>query len=89
MSMPSRLERELKNWSLRRRFRGIYGLLKEFTMIPQRIYFENLSLAERVRNVPGCVVECGVWRGGMSAGMGKVLGPGREYFRGIATGAGC
>ncbi|HTA29595.1 MAG TPA: TylF/MycF/NovP-related O-methyltransferase [Candidatus Cybelea sp.] len=80
MSVPRRLKRELKDWSQRRRFLGIYGLLKEFTMIKPRIYVENLALAERVRDLPGCVVECGVWRGGMSAGIGKVMGPQRDYF---------
>jgi O-methyltransferase len=80
MSIPRRLERKLKNWSDRRRLQSIYELVKEFTMIEPRVFAENLALAERVRDVPGCVVECGVWRGGMSAGMGKVLGPGRDYF---------
>lgn len=40
----------------------------------------NLAIAERVRDVPGCVVECGVWRGGMIAGLADVLGPDRTYF---------
>lgn len=49
-------------------------------MIPRSEYLNNLSLAERVRSLPGCVVECGVWRGGMSAGIGMVMGPDRDYF---------
>ncbi len=80
MSVPSRVQRKIKTWSQRRRLRSVYELLKEFTMIQPRVFVENLTLAELVREVPGCVVECGVWRGGMSAGMGKVLGPGRDYF---------
>ncbi|MEP6810360.1 MAG: TylF/MycF/NovP-related O-methyltransferase [Chthoniobacterales bacterium] len=49
-------------------------------MIPQEIYVDNLVLAERVAGLRGCVVECGVWRGGMSAGLATVLGPERDYF---------
>lgn len=48
-------------------------------MIPRSMFLDNLWLAERVRNIPGCVVECGVWRGGMSAGFCRVLGPERNY----------
>ena len=39
----------------------------------------NLELAGSV-TAPGCVIECGVWKGGSSAGMAEVLGPDREYF---------
>lgn len=49
-------------------------------MIPPALYAKNLQLAESVRHLPGCVVECGVWRGGMSAGLASVLGPDRNYF---------
>jgi O-methyltransferase len=49
-------------------------------MIPSDVYLENLLLAQRVRNVEGCVVECGVWRGGMIGGLATVLGPNRQYF---------
>ncbi len=49
-------------------------------MIPRASYLTNLQLASSVINVPGCVVECGVWRGGMSAGLVSVLGKERDYF---------
>lgn len=41
---------------------------------------DNLRLARRVSNVDGCVVECGVWRGGMTAALVSVLGAHRKYF---------
>lgn len=49
-------------------------------MIPVATYVRNLELAQRVRRVEGCVIECGVWRGGMIAGIAEILGPERQYF---------
>jgi O-methyltransferase len=49
-------------------------------MVSQSEFLVNLRLAESVKQTPGCVVECGVWRGGMSAGIGTVLGPDRTYL---------
>jgi O-methyltransferase len=49
-------------------------------MIPIDSYVENLFLARQVAKLDGCIVECGVWRGGMMAGISTVLGPDREYF---------
>jgi O-methyltransferase len=44
----------------------------------------NLELCERFKDVKGCIVECGVWRGGMSAAMAEVLGYERTYIFSIA-----
>ena len=49
-------------------------------MVPQDYYITNLVLAEQVKKIKGCVVECGVWRGGMIAGVARTLGPSRNYF---------
>lgn len=49
-------------------------------MIHEAAYVNNLELCARFSAIPGCVVECGVWRGGMIAGMAEVLGAGRQYF---------
>ena len=64
----------------RRRWRRIYRECHEFTMISEPSFLDNLRLAEMVRHVPGCIVECGVWRGGMSAGLCRLLGDGRCYY---------
>jgi len=49
-------------------------------MVPQNSYTGNLHLAMKVKNIPGNIVECGTWRGGMIAGIADVLGPDRHYF---------
>ena len=57
-------------------------------MVKERRYVTNLELALEIRNLPGAVVECGVWRGGMIAGIASLLGNERRYhlfdsFRGL------
>jgi O-methyltransferase len=63
----------LQSWRLYRKHR-------RNTMTHGTTYISNLLLARSVLDVPGCVVECGVWRGGMIAGIAEVLGPDRDYF---------
>jgi len=60
--------------------RFLYRKYRDFTMAPSKVFFRNMLIVDRVRHVKGCVVECGVWRGGMSAGMAEVLGPERTYL---------
>lgn len=43
-------------------------------------FWHNLLIVDQRRHVQGCVIECGVWRGGMSAGIAEVLGADSEYF---------
>jgi hypothetical protein len=43
-------------------------------------YCANLRLAERFRHLPGAVVECGTWKGGMIAGLACVFGARRAYY---------
>jgi O-methyltransferase len=59
---------------------AIHAKYAAFTMIPRFEYILNLQLVERVRAIPGAVVECGAWRGGMIAGIAEVLGDSREYI---------
>jgi O-methyltransferase len=62
----------------------LYRKYRERTMVPPLAYAENLALMARALDDPaldgGGIVECGTWRGGMSAGMIEVGGPGRQYF---------
>lgn len=57
----------------------IHAAFSEFTMISKDLYIDNLSVAKAVHDIDGAVVECGVWRGGMIAGLARILGPNRMY----------
>lgn len=48
-------------------------------MVPEEIYVQNLELVDPYRSTGGCVVECGVWRGGMIGGIAMLLGDARDY----------
>src|SRR3954454_16547087 len=50
---------------------------RDFTMVWR--YATNISILRHLDDPRGCVVECGVWRGGMIAGIADTLGPDREY----------
>ena len=77
---PPRLAYALRREFRRRPLRRLFRKYREHTLIPEMRYVSNLELASRYREVPGCVVECGVWRGGMSAGLAEVMGHNRDYF---------
>ena len=52
----------------------------DFTMIPRHLFLGNLALCDYVKNIDGSVMECGVWKGGMSAAIAEVMGKDRDYF---------
>jgi O-methyltransferase len=59
--------------------RETFRKYRDFTMIPEEIFIDNLRLASTIKNISGEIVECGTWRGGMIAGIADVLGAGRHY----------
>lgn len=77
---PSIVAAILERRRLRAGFRSIYRKYSAYTQIHEAMYVDNLELCAKFAAMRGCVVECGVWRGGMSAGMAEVLGANRHYF---------
>ena len=65
----------LRRWRLRQLWRRFAA----HTMLKPEAFKANLELVSRFADIPGCVVECGVWRGGMSGAMAILLGPRRTY----------
>lgn len=79
MNVLSSLRASLHRGRDTHRLEAIRRRFAEFTMIPAPTYVENLRLARSIAEIPGCIVECGVWRGGMIAGIAQLLGPQRRY----------
>jgi O-methyltransferase len=61
-------------------FKELFERNRPYTMLPERIYVENLELIDFFRSrLGGDLVECGTWKGGMAFGMMSVAGPDRHY----------
>jgi O-methyltransferase len=80
LSYPSIISNRLKELRLRASFREICRKYRGNTMVQEAKFVRNLELVHGFKHIRGCVVECGVWRGGMSAAMAEVLGSDRQYF---------
>ncbi|MCB1251398.1 MAG: class I SAM-dependent methyltransferase [Acidimicrobiales bacterium] len=55
----------------------LHGRLADCTLLPAPQFCDNLTVARLARQVPGDLVECGTWRGGMIAALAATL-PGRH-----------
>jgi O-methyltransferase len=62
------------------KYSPIYNKYSEFTMISHKEYVECLELVSHFKNLNGSIIECGVWRGGMIAGMVDIMGKERNYW---------
>ncbi len=58
----------------------LYFRYRSLTMLTWIAYADNIQLVARFASrVPGDVVECGTWRGGMALGMVAITGSARHY----------
>jgi O-methyltransferase len=62
------------------RYHRLYERFRADTMLPRSVYVHTLELVDLYRHLDGTVVECGVWKGGMAAGLATLLGPSRAYY---------
>lgn len=51
----------------------IYDKYHEYTMIKKSTFVSNLKLCQNHASIPGCVIECGCWRGGMVAAISEII----------------
>jgi len=79
ISILSKIRRELVRENYRRKALKAYRKYQNFTMVSELQFCENILLAKQVEQIKGCVIECGVWKGGMIAGLTTVLGQNRKY----------
>ena len=68
----ARLPQMVRCFAVQRRYR-------DFSMLHPSTYVINLMLCENLAPAVGCIAECGVWRGGMSAGIADVI-PRRVHY---------
>ena len=62
------------------KYRPLHKKYSVFSMVTQRDYIDCLKLVAEFKNIKGSVIECGVWRGGMIAGIAEVMGKDRNYY---------
>jgi O-methyltransferase len=78
--LTARLLPPLRRWRRERLAARLYARYRDVTMTPPAVFADNLALCAEYGKQPGLVVECGVWRGGMSAAIAEVLGPAHVYY---------
>lgn len=79
-SIVKRLKHKLDRDRHFREMLSIHRQFASYTMMRPYLYADNLVVALKADHIPGDVVECGAWRGGMSAGLATVLTGDRTFY---------
>jgi O-methyltransferase len=72
--------RKIRKYLDRKTYKKLYTKYRGFTMIPEKFFLDNLEVCAPLRFRSGCIVECGVWRGGMIAALTEVMGKDRNVY---------
>ncbi len=72
--------RKIRSYLNRQGYKKLYQKYNSYTMIPEKFFLDNLEICEPLRFRKGCIVECGVWRGGMIAALTEVMGTDRNVY---------
>ena len=78
MVITVRVENLERNFMATASSLSLHKKYNRYTMVPKERFTAELNLVGRI-TVPGLIVECGVWRGGMSAAIADTL-PGRSHY---------
>ncbi|NVJ47329.1 MAG: class I SAM-dependent methyltransferase [Cytophagia bacterium] len=79
-SIKQGLLKKYQSVSLERKAIDLFRKYQDFTMIPKNQYIANLRIVFNHRFVPGDIVECGVWKGGMIAGIAELIGTKKAFL---------
>src|SRR5262249_19727591 len=78
------LRARLRELRLRHYAMQLFRKYQSSTMIPRDYFISNVEIAARQLRNPkvrhGAIVECGCWKGGMSAALIEIGGSHRDYY---------
>lgn len=75
----SKIRQKIKDQLQNKRLLEIYSRVKDYTMVDPTLFCDNLKLLDNIKDLNGDIVECGVWKGGMSAALAFNIDKNRHF----------